>query len=89
MEIMLLIIGFIIGYLFTIAYEFCFNLIESKVNKSPVVRFKEYHIHHSIYGLILILLFFIIQHPVIIGSAVGSIIRHTIKEKRFTFIDKD
>ena len=79
-----LIAGLMIGVLFTIVYEgflhFC---------GKPQVRIKGHHIHHSILGLILIVIFLYLAKPFILGSGLGVIIRHTYDEKKFTFIEKD
>ena len=52
------LIGFIVGYLFIIAYE---NF--DKLLKDPLVRLKGRHIHHSIFGLILIIIFMLSRMP--------------------------
>jgi len=77
------LIGFIVGYLFIIAYE---NF--DKLLKDPLVRLKGRHIHHSIFGLILIIIFMFYRMPVLLGLAIGIILRHTQAEHKFTFISK-
>ena len=77
------LIGFIVGYLFIIAYENFDSLL-----KDPTVRLKGRHIHHSIYGLILIIVFMFYRMPVLLGLAIGIILRHTQAEHKFTFISK-
>ncbi len=88
MDLLSLLIGFLDGYFFIVLYEMGFNFIHKKSKKEPIVRFKGYHLHHSLYGLGLLFLFLIIPHSLILGSGLGIIVRHTHAEKKFTFIDK-
>ena len=58
--------------------------------------FLGYHVHHSVYGLISILLalnFFLTDHFFVglffIGVGIGVIIMHTLSENKFVFIEKE
>lgn len=88
MQFTYLLLGIIVGCIFTVFYEFCFKQVHKKVKKEPIVRFKGLHLHHSLYGLIFLALFVIFYNFFLLGMGFGIIIRHTQTEKKFTFIDK-
>lgn len=76
------------GYILTAIYETGVEFLKKKRGKYVIIRFKGYHLHHSLYGLILLIIWIIMSKPVILGASTGIIVRHTKKEKKLTFIDK-
>jgi hypothetical protein len=82
-EIIGLLIGFIAGYLFIMAYENFVTLLNN-----PKVVINERHIHHSIYGLLAIVFFIFTKEYLFLGLAIGIILRHTQAEHKFTIISK-
>lgn len=81
-------LGLIAGYVFIFFYELCFNAIHKRKGKMPIVRFKGYHLHHSLYGVALLAIFVFMTNLFILGAGIGIIVRHTYAEKKLTFIDK-
>jgi uncharacterized membrane protein len=81
-------IGLVVGYVSTFFYEKIYKFVDKKIKKDPMVWFKGYHFHHSLYGIVLITLFVIFTNFILLGSALGNVLRHTQDEKRLTFIDK-
>ena len=82
------ILGLIIGYVFIIIYEQAYKILKNKIKRDPIVRFKNHHLHHSIYGLILIIIWILYPNFIILGAGIGIIIRHSFKERKIVFISK-
>ncbi len=83
-----LILGFMMGLIFTIFYVLGHDVIANKTKKKPIIRVKRFHFHHSLYGIALIFASFFIIGPILFGTGLGIIFKHTRDEKKFTFIDK-
>jgi len=79
-----LILGLIFGILFTIIYEFLLKIIPSL----PIVKLNGFHFHHSIYGVIFIVVYFFVKIPLLLGIGLGIILWHSWNEKKFVFINK-
>jgi hypothetical protein len=81
-------VGFGIGIVTTIIYE--------KLTEGLRVYWGDYHLHHSLYGLVLIVISIIlyllhcemITVVIIVGFSVGNIFQHT-KAEGFIFINRD
>ncbi|MBU0666538.1 MAG: hypothetical protein ABIC91_01275 [Nanoarchaeota archaeon] len=84
-----ILIGLLVGYVFTMILELNYNLILKRTKKHPVIVLKGYHIHHSIYGAIMLPLALILSAPILLGAGAGIITRHTQAEKKFKFIEKE
>ena len=92
---------FLLMILVGIAITWVFELV-LKNNKKLRTRYYRhheilfgYHVHHSMYGVFLIILsiVFLLQHNISaaiisIGLALGIIIMHTISDGKFVFIEK-
>ncbi|MBI5614350.1 hypothetical protein HY947_05470 [Candidatus Gottesmanbacteria bacterium] len=87
-------IGFIFGFL-------VFTAIEALLSRNKVLRKKYwdnprlvygYHIHHSTWGLLLIIIGLAIKDSHVgqglIGLGIAIIIVHTLFDRRFIFIEK-
>ncbi len=88
MDYWLLLLGIVLGYLVTVVYELAHVMLGKILKEKPIVKIKDYHLHHSLYGLGMFVLFFFFTYAIILGSGIGIILRHTHSEKKFTFIDK-
>jgi hypothetical protein len=91
-EITTIFFGFITGYIFAYVYEKIAFRIGKKLNKTQVV-FLGYKLHHSIYGLlaIIIALFFlahIMLATFLITFGLGIIIQHYFTGDGMVFITK-
>jgi len=84
-----LIIGFLIGFSMTFIYELTHGFLGNKIKKEIKVVIKGFHLHHSIYGLILFIFCLMYSSPFLFALGLGTIARHTHSEKKFTFIDKN
>lgn len=80
--------SFIIGFLLSFVLKKGYDTILSKRGKPPMVKFMDYHIHHSLIGLILLLLWPILGHTFLVGAGFGIIAHHTYSEQTFAFIEK-
>ena len=84
-----ILISFALGYVFTLVYEFAVvNTIKKRRGDYLIVKFKGYHIHHSMIGIALIVVWLFVLNPGIFAAGTGVIARHTHSEKKFTFIDR-
>jgi len=83
-----LILGVVFGIAITIVYEIGLKLVERIHKKSPALRVKGFHIHHSIFGVALIGVYLFVWVPILLGLGFGIIIQHTRHDKKFTIIDK-
>lgn len=82
-----IIIGIVIGYI----YELLMFRVGKFTNRSKIVIFR-YKLHHSLYGLALILFGLIIHLSYtifLIALGVGIIIQHSISGDGFVFITKE
>lgn len=93
---MLLPIYAILGYIGCYLFELILThdkLLNKKFWKHHIPIFG-YHIHHSVYGLISIAIaaIYVFINPALVGFFLGFgwgiIIRHTVVERRFVFIEK-
>jgi len=83
-----LLIGLVIGCVATIIYEYIFDLIWYLTGKQPIISIFGWHLHHSLYGIFVIIIFFLLFiNYIFLGIGLGVIIRHTQDEK-FVFIDR-
>ena len=70
-----------------------YDLLVVLLNKSfPNVslyhmKIKKVRMHHSIWGLVLIALYFIDRYSILLGAGVGIIIMHSLRNKSFLFIE--
>ena len=92
MEIIFLIVSVIVGYLFAYVYEYLAKKIGKTIHKDALY-IKEYKLHHSIYGLILIAtsIFFLQETKIcilLIGIGIGIIIQHYFTGDGLVFITK-
>lgn len=75
---------FLAGVLVTRLYE--------RLTRGMMVVIRGYHLHHSLYGVVLVLLAVLLRewvNPAIpAGLAAGVIVQHTFSERRFVFIDR-
>jgi di/tricarboxylate transporter len=92
---------FLFGLLVGILLTWIFELI-IKTNKKLHHRYYKqhetifgYHVHHSVYGLIFLLVSIIyilnqqIESSILTaGMGVGVILEHTVSERRFVFVNK-
>ena len=84
-----IIIGVIAGIIFTIIYEFIHGFItKQRKGNMPLLIIKGLHIHHSIIGVILVILDLFLRTYFLLGFGLGIIIWHTISERRFVFVEK-
>ena len=83
-----ILLGLIVGILSGYFYEFCCKFVERKLKKGTSLKIKGFYIHHSIYGVIIILIYLIIRMHFLLGLGLGIIIAHTFIEKKFVIIDK-
>ena len=82
------LLSFVAGIIFAFIYE---NLPFSKVFGVKKLVIKKYKFHHSLYGVLLILLAFYFQAYFIFlfSSGVGVIIEHYLTGGGFDFITKE
>jgi hypothetical protein len=92
---------FLFGLLGGILLTWIFELV-LKTNKKLKHRYYMhheiifgYHVHHSVYGLIFLLvsLIYFFSHQTVsfifcVGMGVGIILEHTVSERRFVFVNK-
>lgn len=88
MNISYLIYGCLTGYLLTALYEYFFRLVQVKTSKKPIVRFRGWHLHHSLYSIPFIIMAYISASLFLFGAGLGIKIRHIQSEKSFSFIDR-
>lgn len=74
----------IIGYILAHAWEyFCAHILKKT---SLIIR--GWRLHHSLYGLLFLILGFLLQNIFLTGIGFGIIIQHTITDG-FRFISKE
>jgi hypothetical protein len=88
MEILTIVFGLLTGYLATFLYEHSHLIAKNKTKKELILRIKGWHLHHSLYSLILLIIAYFATSVFILGTALGVKIRHIHSEKKFTFIDR-
>ncbi len=82
MNYILILIGFVFGIILDVALAFFSNKNKKrfKINKL--------RIHHSVLGIIFVIIGFFIYREVLISAGIGIILGHTIRTKEFVFIEK-
>lgn len=83
-----LVWGFAAGIIFSLIYEAGYEIISKYRGKPNLVIFGNYHLHHSLYGVILIVLFFFLFNFYLLGAGISIIARHTATEGKFSFVEK-
>ncbi|MGA2417760.1 MAG: hypothetical protein ABSF55_00755 [Candidatus Staskawiczbacteria bacterium] len=95
--ILIILAGLLTGWVATILFEFI--LKTNKELRAKYYRHHEilfgYHVHHSAYGLIFIIIGIIFylknnfpDSLFYIALGIGIILQHTISDRRFVFIEK-
>lgn len=85
---MIMILGFIAGYIAAYLYEKLMISVDRRIKKKSLVVLG-YKLHHSIYGLILIFLSLVIYpNLLLISIGVGIIIQHYFTGDGLVFITK-
>lgn len=91
--ILLITLSFLTGLFATKYWERW--VVPVAMQKKKLVIVKDFHIHHSIIGLLMFVAATYsqkIDHTLtalaLLGLGLGIIVQHTLSEKRFTFIDK-
>lgn len=83
------ILGFVVGYIFAYLYEKVMLFVGKRIRKKSLVV-SGYKLHHSIYGVILILLsLFISPNLLLISIGVGIIVQHYFTGDGLVFITKN
>lgn len=82
----ILLLGLLLGLIITYAFQEIKILL--RILKQHTLIISGYHIHHSVLGVILILIALIFIRPFLIGLGLGIIIAHTISNKEFLLIEK-
>lgn len=87
---MSLIISFVLGIVFAYVYE---NLPFYKLTDKKALIISAYKLHHSLYGILLILVallnIFPINNLILISAGVGVIFEHYLTGGRLDFITKE
>jgi len=83
-----ILIGLILGYFLIIGYEKLIKLVNTKYKRNTILLIRNYHFHHSLYGILLLILFLFTKQVILFGLGIGIILRHTYNSKKFIFIDK-
>jgi len=82
MDLKLIIVGILIGIVF--------DIVDGYVsNKYPKLRYrkKNFALHHSLYGLVLIILGLIFNVVLLVWFGIGIILSHSIREKSLLFFE--
>jgi hypothetical protein len=80
---MTLIITSILGFILAYGWEyFCTHII-----KRTALIILGYRLHHSLYGLLFIVLGLYVQNIILIGLGIGILIQHTVTDG-FRFLSK-
>ena len=82
-----LALGLIAGIIVEMIVQSLFIFTHRYIKESPIVRVKGRHLHHSIYGVVLLIFFIFTLIPFLLGAGVGIIAMHTYREKKFAIID--
>jgi len=82
--------GLILGLVATAIWEVSMYFIPFLKNKywDKPTRIFGYHVHHSVFGLLGIMVGILIVRWYVVGLGVGIIVIHTIGDGRLVFIEK-
>ena len=83
-----LLLGFLTGIVLTFFYEFAVDYVHKLFKKKRLAEPFGLIYHHSLFGILFILIYFFTFNYFILGFGIGIIVRHTWEEKRFVFIEK-
>jgi hypothetical protein len=73
----------VIGFVLAFVWEyFCVNII-----KRTVLIVWDWRLHHSLYGLLFLILGFLVQNIIFIGLGIGIVVQHTFTDG-FRFVSK-
>ena len=79
--------GLLAGVLIGSIYELGYRIIARRLKTGPVLKIKGFRIHHSLFGLIIILVSLVIREYFLLALGLGIIVQHILVEKRLTIID--
>jgi hypothetical protein len=80
--------GLLPGVLIGSIYELGYRIIARRLKRGPILKIKGFRIHHSLFGLIIILVSLVISKYFLLALGLGIIVQHILVEKRFTIIDR-
>jgi len=83
-----ILVGLLAGILIGFIYELGYRITARRLKRWLVLRIKGFRIHHSLFGLIIILISLVIREYFLLALGLGIIAQHILVEKRFTIIDR-
>jgi hypothetical protein len=83
-----ILVGLLEGVLIGFIYELGYRITARMLRRGLVLRIKGFRIHHSLFGLIIILISLVIREYFLLALGFGIIVQHILVEKRFTVIDR-